>query len=186
MARGRLLRGIVKPLTGDSGGRAVKIIVTRGGALVAEARSGRGGAFRLAVPDARDLVLTIIGQDRRVLRRRVRPRRSGQLDLGNLRLPVEEFAPGIAGQAWDLAEDRPVTGGRATLRRDGTVVATAPLDGSGGFAIELTEHTLLLAGTYSLTVAAAGYRSARRTIEVTDDVTSYRLGRIELTPKTAA
>jgi hypothetical protein len=186
MAPRRQLRGIVKPLAGDSGGRAAKIIVTRGGSPVAAARAGRGGAFRLAVPDAPDLVLTIIGQDRRVLRRRVKARRGGQLDLGNLNLPVEEFAPGIAGQAWDVAEDRPVAGGRATLRRDGTVVATAPVDGSGAFAIELTEHALLLAGTYHLIVEVAGYRSAKRTIEVTDDVTSYRLGRIELTAKTAA
>lgn len=186
MAASRQLRGIVKPPPGDPGGRAVKIIVTRGGSLVAEARAGRGGAFRLAVPDTRDLVVTIIGQDRRVLRRRIRPRRSGKLDLGNIKMPVEEFAPGIAGQAWDLVEDRPVTGGRATLRREGTVVATAPLDSSGAFAIELTEHTLLLAGTYSLAVAATGYRSAKRTIEITDDVTSYRLGRIELAAKSAA
>lgn len=186
MAPGRQLRGIVKPLAGDSGGRAAKIIVTRGGSLVAEARAGRGGAFRLAVPDAPDLVVTIIGQDRRVLRRRVKARRGGQLDLGNLKLPVEEFAPGIAGQAWDAEEDRPVTGGRATLRRDDAVVATVPLDGNGAFAIELTEHTLLLAGTYTLSVEAGGCRSAERTIAVTDDVTSYRLGRIELAARTAA
>ncbi|HJT13695.1 MAG TPA: hypothetical protein VJ790_13830 [Dongiaceae bacterium] len=176
----------MKSLAGDSGGRAAKIIVTRGGSPVAEARAGRGGAFRLAVPDAPELVLTIIGEDRRVLRRRVKARRGGQLDLGNLKLPVEEFVPGIAGQAWDVAEDRPVPGGRATLRRDGTLVATAPIDGSGAFAIELTERTLLLAGTYHLIVEVAGYRSAKRTIEITDDVTSYRLGRIELIAKTAA
>jgi len=176
----------VKPLAGDSGGRAAKIIVTRGGSPVAEARAGRGGAFRLAVPDAPDLVITIIGQDRRVLRRRVKLRRSGQLDLGSLKLPVEEFAPGIAGQAWDVAKDRPVSGGRATLRRDGTVVATVPLDSSGAFAIELTEHTLLLAGTYYLTVEVAGYGLAERTVKITDDVTSYRLGRIELAARTTA
>lgn len=186
MAPRRQVRGTVKPLAGDSGGRAAKIIVTRGGSPVAEARAGRGGAFRLAVPDAPELVLTIIGEDRRVLRRRVKARRGGQLDLGNLKLPVEEFVPGIAGQAWDVAEDRPVPGGRATLRRDGTLVATAPIDGSGAFAIELTERTLLLAGTYHLIVEVAGYRSAKRTIEITDDVTSYRLGRIELIAKTAA
>ena len=186
MAADRQLRGIVKPLAGDSGGRAAKIVVTRGGSLVAEARAGRGGAFRLAVPDAPDLVVTIIGQDRRVLRRRVRVHRGKQLDLGSLKLPVEEFPPGIAGQAWDAAEDRPIGGGSATLRHDGAVVATVRLDSHGAFAIELTEHTLLLAGTYYLTVDVAGYGSVERTIKVTDDVTSYRLGRIELASTTAA
>jgi hypothetical protein len=184
MARGRQLRGIVKPPAGDAGGGAASVIVTRAGSLVAEAPVGPDGAFRVVVPDAPDLVVTVIGLDRRVLRRRIGAGGTGRLNLGSIELPVAEFPPGVFAQAWDAAEEHPITGGRATLRREGTVVAIAPLDGNGEFAIELTERTLLPAGTYRLAVEAPGYRPAERTIEVADDVTSYRIGRVELAAQT--
>jgi len=186
MARTRQLRGIVKSLPGDAGGGAARVIVTRGGSLVAEARIGRDGMFRAAVPDAPDLVVTIFGVDGRVLRRRIRAGSAGRLNLGSIKLPPTEFPPGIFGQAWDATDERPVIGGRVKLRREEAVIATAPLDGNGGFAIELTERNLLLAGSYHLTVDVPGYRPAESTINVIDDVTSYRIGRVELATKTAA
>lgn len=184
MARGRYLRGVVKPPAGDAGGGATRVIVTRAGSLVAEAPVGPDGAFRVAVPDVPDLVVTVIGLDCRVLRRRIEAGGAGQLNFGSLELPVAEFPPGVFAQAWDAADEHPVTGGRATLRREGAIVATAPLDGNGEFAIELTERTLLPAGTYRLAVEVPGYKPAERTIEVTDDVTSYRIGRVELATET--
>jgi hypothetical protein len=185
-ALGRRLQGTVKSPAGDASARASKVIVTRGGSLVAQARVGRDGAFRVAVPDAPDLVVTVFGLDNRVLRRRIKAGRTGRLDLGSLKLVATEFPPGIFGQAWDAVGEHPVTGGRATLQREEAVIATTPLDDNGAFAIELTENTLLLAGTYHLTVDVPGYAPAERTIKVTDDVTSYRIGRIELAAKTLA
>ena len=111
---------------------------------------------------------------------------SRRVNLGRLDLPVSEFPPGVFGQAWDAAEEHPITGGQATLRRERAVVATAPLDDDGQFAIELTERNLLPAGTYRLAVDAPGYRPGERTIEVVEEVTSYRIGRIELAAAAAA
>lgn len=180
MAPGRRLRGMVKPSAGDAGGGAAKVVVTRGESVVAAARVGRNGAFQAAIPDASDLVVTVFGIDNRVLRRRLKAGRAARLDLGSLRLPASEFPPGIFGQAWDAAGEHPVTGGCATLRHDDAVVAAVPLDGNGAFGIELTEFTLLPAGTYDLTLDVPGYEPAERTIIVTDEVTSYRIGRVEL------
>jgi hypothetical protein len=180
MASRRQLRGRIRPVPKDASGGTAKVVVTRAGAPVAEAPVGPRGAFRLAIPDAPDLVVTVIGLDGRVLRRRLEPRGAKELSLGPLELPVAEFPPGIFGQAWDTEAERPLTGGRANLRHQGRVIASAPLDDNGVFAIELTEQVLLPAGTYHLTVEIPGYRPVERTLEVADDETSYRLGRIEL------
>lgn len=186
MAPGRHVRGSVKPLPGDTGGGAARVVVTRGGSVVAAARVARNGSFQTAIPDAPDLVVTVFGRDNRVLRRRLKAGRAARLDLGSLKLPASEFPPGIFGQAWDAAAECPLTGGRATLRRDKAIVATVPLDGNGGFAIELTEQMLLPAGTYHLSVDVPGYAPAACTIIVTDEVTSYRIGRVELAAARAA
>jgi hypothetical protein len=179
----RSVMGIVKAPKGDEAGRASRVLVTSGASVVAAAPVSNDGAFELRVPAGRGLVLTIIGQDRRVLRVPLTAIRGDRVDLGDLELPVAEFAPGIAGQAWDAEEERHVTGGEAILRRGGTVLARERLDADGGFHFELSEGTLLTAGGYQVAVEVPGFAPARQAVAVSSDETSYRLGRVGLTRK---
>jgi len=98
-ALGRRLQGTVKSPAGDASARASKVIVTRGGSLVAQARVGRDGAFRVAVPDEPDLVVTVFGLDNRVLRRRIKdePERTDNPD--QLRLSFPSLAE-VPSQDW--------------------------------------------------------------------------------------
>lgn len=146
---------------------------------------GADGGFEVRVPPGEDLVVTVLGEDHRALR--LRPDVSGGelVDLGDIEVPVAEFPPGVSGKAWDLHADRPVTGGSATLRRGDVVVGTERIDSDGDFSIEMTGDRLLTAGTYQLVVEVPGYEPCERRIEVTDEVTSYRIGRVELTAETA-
>lgn len=157
------------------------VLVTSGASVITAAHVSADGGFEIRIPPRRDLVLTIIGQDRRVLRRPLIDLRGDRIELGDLELPVAEFMPGIAGQAWDVQEERHVTGGEASLRRGRNVLTSTRLDADGQFSFELSEGTPFTAGTYHIVVAVPGYAPARRAVAVTTDETSYRLGRVELT-----
>jgi hypothetical protein len=157
------------------------VLVTSGASVVAAAPVSADGAFEIRIPTGRDLVLTVIGQDRRVLRRPLTALRGDRVDLGDLELPVAEFTPGMAGQAWDAQEERHVTGGEAILRRGRSVLARERLDADGQFSFELSEGTPLTAGAYQVAVEVPGYAPARTAVAVSNDETSYRLGRVELT-----
>jgi len=116
-------------------------------------------------------------------RRRLNPEEA-TVDLGVIQLDPTEVPPGVTGQAWDTVRDTPIPQGRAELRSGARLVASDTIDGDGTFAVELSPSCLLLPGLYTLTVTAPGYRAGRRMFEVTVDVTSYLLGRVELGPTT--
>ena len=181
MAGTRRLQGSVKPGDGEAGRRRPEVFVTRRGAVIAEAPVGRDGTFDLDIPAGKGLAVTIIGQGGRVLRRPLGATRGSRVDLGDVELPFLEFPPGIDGQAWDERSDRPVMNGVAELRLRKELVASRELESNGTFSFELTRKRLLTPGAYHVVIEAPGYRRARRAVAVTDDVTSYRLGRIELT-----
>jgi hypothetical protein len=178
------LRGRVRRVDGDATPAAVRVVVTSSGSVVGDMQVDADGRFDLVVPPRGDLVVTMLGQDRRALR--LRPDVSGGelVDLGELDVPVAEFPPGVSGQAWDLYRDRPAVGGVATLRRGEEVVGADRIDINGEFAIEMTANHLLQDGTYQLVVEAPGYQPCERRVQVTDDITSYRIGRVELTAAT--
>jgi hypothetical protein len=177
----RSLRGSVKPPVGEVVGGDSRVLLTLGTSVIADVPVGADGTFDVQVPADDRLVLTIIGGDRRVVRRPLGPLQGDRVDLGDLELPVTEFAAGIAGQAWDVDEDRHVTGGKAILRRDRTGIATERLDADGGFSFELSETTPLTAGTYQVEVDVPGYARALQEVVVSADETSYRIGRVEVT-----
>jgi hypothetical protein len=93
---------------------------------------------------------------------------------------VAEFPPGVSGKAWDTYDDKPAVGGVATLRRGSVTVGTDRIDSNGDFAIEMTADRLLPGGTYQLVVEVPGYKPGEQVVEVGDDVTSYRVGRVDL------
>jgi hypothetical protein len=175
----RRLRGTVKLANGGAGDRELTLLVTHGGTDIAETVVRPGGKFDLEIPEAADLSLTIIGQGR-VVRRALGTTRGAGLDLGELELSFLEFPAGIDGQAWDAFDERPVRDGVAELRLRRDVIASRRLESDGWFSFELTRKRLLTAGTYRVVVAAPGYERADCAVDVTDETTSYRLGRIEL------
>jgi len=157
------------------------VLVTSGESVIADSHISTDGTFDLEIPEADDLVVTIFGQNG-VLRRCLGTIRGGRVDLGAVEVPFLEFPPGIDGQAWDPTRDRPVMRGVADLRLRGTLLASRSLESGGEFIFTLTRRRLLLPGTYEIGVTAPGYRRARCSVDVTDNVTSYRLGQVELTP----
>ena len=160
------------------------MVVTSGTSIVGDAPVGADGGFTLRVPGGEEVVVTVIGQDRRVLR--LRPDAKGEsIDLGELEIPVAEFPPGVSGKAWDVQEDRPVVVGVATLRYSNDIVGTDRLDSSGDFAIEMSPDRLLLQGTYQLAIDAPGYESRELSVDVSEGITSYRVGRVDVTARAA-
>jgi hypothetical protein len=143
------------------------------------------GSFELSVPPGEDLVVTVLGEDHRAFRMRANVSGREQVDLGDIDAPATEFPPGVSGKAWDLHADGPVTQGSVTLRRGDAVVGSDRINGDGDFSIEMTADRLLTGGTYQLVVEAPGYERAVRLIELSDELTSHRLGRVELIPKAA-
>ena len=182
LKRDTRLRGRVKPSRTDAGGRATTVLVMRGQSRLAEGPVSKSGRFEVRIPATRNVVVTILGEDGRVMRRRLTSIRGDGMDLGDLELPVAEFPAGIAGQAWDARDDRPVTGGRAMLRLDEAEIASERLDSNGSFAFELSLQNPMPAGTYHVIVEVPGYRRTDRVVDVTDDVTSYRMGHVEVMP----
>lgn len=182
MATERTLRGTVRPSVNDAGGLATRVVVTRGESVVAEAPVRPDGGFAVQIPEVPGLVITLIGRDGRALRSRLGGASKADVDLGEVGLAAEEFPAGIAGQAWDVLDDRPVAGGMAQLVRHDAVIAAERLDSSGQFAFELGENNPLPAGTYRVVVEATGYLPGERVVDVSDDVASYRIGRVELAP----
>jgi hypothetical protein len=179
------LRGRVRSVREDVGAGTARIVVTSGGSIVGDSTVDEDGAFNLQVPSGDDVVVTVIGEDRRTLRLRADAR--GELvDLGELEIPVAEFPPGVSGKAWDLQDDRPVSGGVATLHHGSDIVGTDRIDSSGDFAIEMSGDRLLPEGSYQLTIDVPGYESRELRVDVIEGVTSYRVGRVELTARTAA
>ena len=179
------LRGTVKAPTDDLGGRPTRVVVTRGGSVIAESPVDPDGGIDVSVPAGDDVLITIIGQDGRVLRRRLEAGRRAVVDIGSLEMAATEFPAGISGQAWNAADDQPLTGGSVTLRLDDAVVGSSRLNASGEFTFELTEFTPLPPGQYRVVVEVPGYRAGERSVDVAGEVTSYRLGRVELTAQAA-
>jgi hypothetical protein len=175
----RRLRGSVKLENGGAGERGLTVVVTRGGTEIAEGSVSPDGKFELEIPEAADLAVTIIGLAR-VVRRPLEATRGEWLDLGEVELPFLEFPAGIDGQAWDALDERPVRDGVAELRLRRDLMASRQLESDGWFSFEVMRKRLLTAGAYRVFIKAPGYRSAECVVEVTDDMTSYRLGRIEL------
>jgi hypothetical protein len=178
----RRLRGSVRLSDAGPRERELTLLVTRGGTGVAEAKVSPGEKFDVEIPGDADLVVTIIGQGR-VIRRPLAATSERQVDLGELELPFLEFPAGIDGQAWDAFDDRAVRAGvvELCLRRD--VIASRRLESDGWFSFEATRERLIAAGPYRVVIKAPGYQRAECIVEVTGDMTSYRLGRIELTRK---
>jgi hypothetical protein len=156
--------------------------VTRRSSVVAEAPVSPDGTFELEIPTGKGLVVTIIGPANRVVRRPLGVSQTMRVDLGEVELPFLEFPPGIDGQVWDDREDRPVMNGVAELRRQTKVIARRELESNGTFSFELSRNRLLTPGSYQVVIEAPGFRRAKCAVEVTNDATSHRLGRIELTP----
>jgi hypothetical protein len=179
MAGTRRLSGWVKLQDGRAGERELTVLVTRSGTEIAEMVVPPGGAFDLEVPEAADLSVIIIGQGR-LVRRPLEETRGERLDLGEVELPFLEFPAGIDGQAWDAFDEGPVRDGVAELRLRRDVIASRRLESDGWFSFEVTRTRLLTAGAYRVVIKAPGYKRAECVVEVTDDLTSYRLGRIEL------
>jgi hypothetical protein len=177
---GSRLQGLVTVPGRSSRAAQPSVIVTQGASVISESRVSANGTFDVEIPEKTALTVTIIGEGR-VIRRSFRATRGTRIDLGEVELPFLEFSAGIDGQAWDALEDRAVLDGVARLLDQGRdVIASRQLESDGWFTFELTRKTLLTPGVYHVVIEAPGYERVEIEVEVTDDVTSYRLGRIDL------
>lgn len=183
MALGRLLAGRVRARAADPGGRATRALVTAGDEVLAAVPVDQDGRFEVTVPRRAGLVLTIIGLDGRVVRRPLGAGARPTVSMRDLDLAAAEFPAGIAGQAWDAVGDRPVTGGEARLLRPRRGPLTRLLDAAGWFSFELSAENPLTPGVYRVQIEAPGYDPSERSVHVTTEVTSYRIGHVELTPR---
>lgn len=95
---------------------------------------------------------------------------------------VAEYPEGVSGQVWDQASDGPVHVGRIELRIGDEPVASADIGPDGTFGIETGPDRPLAPGLYELVVQVPGLVPARRQVELTPDVPSCRVGRIDLEP----
>lgn len=184
MTGGRLLTGRVRAREADPGARATRVLVTAGDEVLAAVPVDQDGRFELTVPRRAGLVLTVIGLDGRVVRRPLGAGARSTVSMRDLDLAAAEFPAGIAGQAWDAVDDRPVTGGEARLLRPRIGPLTRLLDAAGWFSFELSAENPLTPGIYRVQVEAPGFEPSERSVQVTTEITSYRIGHVELAPKT--
>lgn len=176
-----VVRGTVRTESGEALVGA-QVHLSTEGPPVRSTLSGSDGSFTVAAPSAAGYLVTILDQGREAWRRRLGGAAGPSVDLGTIQLAATEMPPGIAGQAWDEERNAPVTGGRATLQRDGRVVGEDAIDSGGAFFLELSATRLLPPGSYTLTLQAPGYRDRDVPVQVEEDLTSYLLGRLELLP----
>jgi hypothetical protein len=105
-----------------------------------------------------------------------------EISLGELTVSPSEHPAGVMGQAWNVDDDAPVTGGEAALWRDGDWLATVKVDGSGSFSFETAPSKLLSPGHYEVRVTAGGFEPGSAGFTVTETQTLYLIGRVNLTP----
>lgn len=182
------IRGTVRDESVDAPIEAGRICLTRGDTAVARSGIAADGAFELVagpLPEGVYLALVLahgLGGWRRTLEV---AGSALDLDLGELVLRSSEHPPGIRGQAWDVLADRPVLGGQMALLRGDERLDSAPLDVDGWFVFDLTCRRPLPPGVYALVPDARGYVDRATLLTVTDAVTAYQLGRIDLWPTEA-
>ena len=167
------LAGTVAPSSGDSGGRAVSVVVTRGRTVVASAGVGSDGRFDLEVPSGPGLVVTVIGRDGRVLRRAIGAEGAPMVDLGKVKMEAAE-------STWHrrTGVGRSRRHSRHRRHRDAAGGANHHQVGAsrrpeGEFAFELSARNPLTSGRYDVLLEVPGFRPAKRAVRVTDELTSY-------------
>lgn len=139
------------------------------------------GNFQLEAPAGVENLLTILAPGLEAWRRRLAQNESA-VNLGRITMVASEYPSGILGQVWDVVRGVPLTRGRVRLRRGGETVRTEVLEIDGSFSIEMSSAFLLPPGSYELTFEVSGYGELSHPLEVSDLVTSYIIGRVELEP----
>lgn len=182
------IRGTVRDGSIGAPIEAGRICLTRGDDAVARSGIAADGAFELVaghLPDGGYQALVLahgLGGWRRTLEV---AGAAMDLDLGDLVLRSSEHPAGIRGQAWDVLADRPVLGGRMALLRGDERLDSTPLDLDGWFVFDLTCRRPLPPGRYALVPDARGYADGPTPLVVTESVTVYQLGRVDLWPAEA-
>lgn len=166
--------------TEDTGARVTHVVLTGRSADATDViRASPDARIRLDAARLRGRFVTLVGLDGRALRMTADAAARHE-DLAAVEIPAAEFPAGIAGQAWDAAEERPVAPGTVALHRKARELAVRPLAADGAFAFDMTPSLPLEPGRYVLVVQAPGYAPSSREVEIAGTTTSWRLGRIPL------